>query len=825
MRTLKFICKYLFLMIFILLTGCGQDKSSGKWSINKQEYLEKHGLTVLAFHDFYPGGKQGGIEIIQHGERIATNGFIRMQPVNGRKFNDPERAVREVDQKKQQIKATVDYKDFDFTYAVRIWPEGDNIHLAVDLNKPIPAEWANKLTFDLEFYPPDYYGKSFQLGESFGIIPRLLNGSKMKDETGNFVSVPMGHGKTLTLAGEDPLRRIVINNLKGELIMVDDRDDYYGGWIMLKSVIPSGVTENAVEWIITPNIMPDWKREPMIAVSQVGYHPDQVKKAIIELDPAVKVNEKASLLKVTGDNGLKEVLSGIPADWGRFLCYNYVIFDFSAVKDPGMYVIKYGNSTSYPFSINKNVYANDVWQPTLEGYFPVQMCHVKVRDRSLIWHGACHLDDALQAPLDIEHVDRYHQYKESETRYPVQTTIPFLNQGGWHDAGDDDLAAGSQAMTTFDLVLAYELGKDQTDQTSVSFEDRFVQMYKPDGIPDFIQQIKQGALNLVSGYRASGHSFMGIIANREGRNITGDWASQTDQLFYDSKLAPGQKTMTHSGVNDDRWVFTNRDTGLEYEVAAALAAASRSLTGYDDKLAAECLETARKVWEFEQSHEPVSRPAEYIPRNVKLKEIICTAELLYTTGNEKFASHMVTLMPAIKENIGRAAWCVARVSDRIKDEGFNKDFKSSLQTYKVSLDSALAKNPFGIPWKPAIWGVGWNIQEFAMEHYYLVQKYPDIFDREAIFRVVNYVLGCHPGSNTSLVTGVGAHSITSAFGVNRTMEYGIPGGMVSGTALIRPDFPELKEPFPYLWQQTEYVMSGAATYIFCVMAADKLLNQ
>jgi hypothetical protein len=34
----------------------------------------------------------------------------------------------------------------------------------------------------------------------------------------------------------------------------------------------------------------------------------------------------------------------------------------------------------------------------------------------------------------------------------------------------------------------------------------------------------------------------------------------------------------------------------------------------------------------------------------------------------------------------------------------------------------------------------------------------------------------------------------------------------------------MKEPFPYLWQQTEYVMPGAATYIFCVLAADELLN-
>jgi hypothetical protein len=57
------------------------------------------------------------------------------------------------------------------------------------------------------------------------------------------------------------------------------------------------------------------------------------------------------------------------------------------------------------------------------------------------------------------------------------------------------------------------------------------------------------------------------------------------------------------------------------------------------------------------------------------------------------------------------------------------------------------------------------------------------------------------------------------------MWYYIPGGMVSGTSLIRPDFPELKEGFPYLWQQSEYVMPGAASYIFCVLAADDLLNR
>ncbi|HUX95094.1 MAG TPA: glycoside hydrolase family 9 protein [Bacteroidales bacterium] len=814
---------YLIVVFFIYLAGCSPNQSGQKMIINDKEYLEKPGLTVMAFHDHYPSGHQGGIVIIQHGERIATNGFIRMQPVEGKRLPYPLGALREIDSVKQVIKSVVNYDDFAFKYAIRVWPEGNSIRLAVDLDKPLPKEWENKLTFEMEFYPPLYRGKSYQIGESFGYIPHQTLGTKVKDADGVFHPVPMGHGTRFILAAEDPLRKVAVESPKNEMVVIDQRDQSYGGWIVVKSQVPAGVTGNAVEWTITPNVIPGWQREPVIEISQVGYHPDQTKKAILELDPQTEKLEKATLKKITTEGKTTEVLSGVPEKWGHFLRYEYAIFDFSSVKEPGMYLIEYGKTKSYPFAISDKIFSKGLWQPTLEAYFPVQMCHVKVRDRSQIWHGACHLDDALQAPLDWQHVDQYRQYPAKDTKYEVQTPIPYLNVGGWHDAGDDDLAAGSQASTTHYLVLAYELTKNQTDQTSVNFEDRYVEMYKPDGIPDFQQQIKQGALNLLSGYRASGHSFHGIIANNEGRNITGDWASQTDQLFFDSKMKPNQKTMTHSGVNDDRWAFTNRDTGLEYKVAAALAAASRSLAGFDDKLAKECLETAKKTWEYEQSHPPVLTPAEYVPRDTKVQEIIATSELLYTTGEDKYAFHLKALQPEIEKSAARSAWSVARVADKVKDEAFGKGIRSALEAYKPKLDSALASTPFGIQWRPAVWGVGWSIQNFALEYYYLLQKYPDLFDKEPILNVVNYVLGCHPASNTSLVSGVGSHSITVAFGVNRTMEGYIPGGMVSGTALIRPDFPELRETTPYLYQQTEYVMPGAATYIFCVMAADKLL--
>ena len=63
------------------------------------------------------------------------------------------------------------------------------------------------------------------------------------------------------------------------------------------------------------------------------------------------------------------------------------------------------------------------------------------------------------------------------------------------------------------------------------------------------------------------------------------------------------------------------------------------------------------------------------------------------------------------------------------------------------------------------------------------------------------------------------------YGFNRADWSYIPGGISSGTALIRPDFPELLA-FPFLWQQGEYVLGGGTTdYLFLVLAANKVLNE
>jgi Glycosyl hydrolase family 9. len=455
----------------------------------------------------------------------------------------------------------------------------------------------------------------------------------------------------------------------------------------------------------------------------------------------------------------------------------------------------------------------------------VQMCHVEVRDRYRVWHGACHLDDALQAPPSHVHFDGYRQGPETETPYAPYEHIPGLNRGGWHDAGDYDLAAGSQAMTTFVLALIRETFGVDTDQTTVRPDERLVLLHTPDGVPDIIQQVAHGVEALLPGYRVAGHSFAGIIEGSLRQYVhLGDASTMTDNRIYDPTLRPGQVVGERSGTMDDRWVFTSRDTGLEYQVATALAAASRVLRGYQDALAEECLRTAVGVWEYEQAREPVEQRSAYVPGSPDVQEVMAAVELLLTTGEVRYRRRLLELWPVIQKNIARVGWSVTRALPLIEDVAFAHNLRAALQEFKAALDADLSTNPFGVPFHPHIWGAAWNIQWHALAQYYLNRAFPDLFGRENVLRALNYVLGCHPASDVSLVSGVGARSVTCAYGANRADWSYIPGGGVSGPNLIRPDFPELKQPFPFLWQQVEYVISGAATYIFCVLAADRLLN-
>jgi hypothetical protein len=431
------------------------------------------------------------------------------------------------------------------------------------------------------------------------------------------------------------------------------------------------------------------------------------------------------------------------------------------------------------------------------------------------------------APVDHNHFDGYFQGPSTLTKYSPGEPVPGLNRGGWHDAGDDDLRVESQAETMHGLALAWEAFHPDLDETTIDQRLRVVEMHQPDGKPDVLQQIEHGALTVVGGYRALGRFYRGIISPtlRQYTHL-GDFAAQTDGVVYDPKTPPPDAVPVGTGVPgspDDRWVFTEQNPRRELGAAAGLAASARALRRYDDALAAECLAISREIWDVTREDAVPAAPWE---KGRPSARIGLAVELLVTTKERRYADYLVGQRDAIVKSIKSTGWVVGRALPLVGDASFTAAVTGAVKAYRAEVLKLEQKTPYGVPYEPNIWGAGWGIQGFGMEQYFLHTSFPEIFPRDPMLHALDFVLGCHPGpNNASFVSGVGARSVTVGYGFNRADWSYIPGGSVSGTALIRPDFPELLE-WPYLWQQTEYVLGGGTTdYLFLVLAADHVLNR
>ncbi|HTV54100.1 MAG TPA: glycoside hydrolase family 9 protein, partial [Terriglobia bacterium] len=346
-----------------------------------------------------------------------------------------------------------------------------------------------------------------------------------------------------------------------------------------------------------------------------------------------------------------------------------------------------------------------------------------------------------------------------------------------------------------------------------------------------------------------GHIFSGVIENNSTAYAhLGDPVDITDNRVYDASLKPGEIVCDRSGNFDDRWAFTNRNTGLQYEAAQTLAAAARVLRGYHNELADECMRTAGSLWDYEQLHPAVYWRCGYNPADsgFRSQEISATAELLITTSEKRYRDHLLALVPVWEgisaEEFGSGpGWTLVRALPYLGDEKYRSSVKKIAAKWKSEANRRAEANPYGVrypeqvlnpSWKlekrtavdsSFVWGSGWNLQWDGLRQYYFHKHLPALFGPEPLLDVVSFVLGCHPASNESFVSGVGTNSAPVAYGFNRADWSYIPGGVFSGCSLIKPDFMELKQ-FPFLWYQREYVIHGAATYIFIVLAADKLLN-
>jgi len=809
-----------------LLVACISNNQEGL-ILNEKGYYEKQGLNVIVFTNWYNGlfgdEKMSGIEIIQHEVRIVTNGDVRIDPTPEQWDAIPKFMERNIDSINEVIEAKLSYVDYNFNYTIRSEADGDAIIISVHIDQPVPDVLVGKAAFNMEFLPAEYFEKSYLADGKPGSFPLYPSGPMTINDKGNTEPLPIATGKTLVLAPEDPSRMVTIESFD-EIRLYDGRNKAQNGWYVMRTLIPANKTGKVVEWKITANTIPNWKREPMIAYSQLGYHPNQPKTAIVEFDKTDQVAQKIELKKVESDGSLTSVKSAIIEDKGMYLRYQYGKFDFSEVTESGIYCIQLNKQITKTFRIDKDIYET-AWQPALDVYMPVQMDHLLVNEAYRVWHGKSHMDDALQAPVNHVHFDLYAQGPTTDTPYQPREYIPGLNVGGWYDAGDFDIRTQSQYQTITMLVDVWEAFGIDRDETLVDQTRRYVDIHHPDGKPDILQQIEHGILQLVAQHHACGHAIPGIVESHISQYThLGDGVTKTDNLIYNSKMGELETNGFESGVFDDRWAFTSRSTALNYGSAAGMAAASRVLRGYNDALANECLKLAIGVWNEEQAKEPdLFRMGNTTGGNLKQEELKAAVELLITTKEPRFAQLVSKLFDEPNERFLFFVDLFIKAMPYM-DENFKTNLHGKVaEQIKINKNPFL-DNPFEVPITRGGWAGNGSVMNYAITNYHINKTFPDLASKDATFKGLNYILGCHPGSNISFVSGIGTVSKKVAYGNNRADYSFIAGGVVPGVIIFPPDFPENKENWPFLWGENEYVIPMSATYIYLVHAVNELLK-
>ena len=807
---------------FALFGACRQDGSPSFTQVNDlmlndSSYFETRGLNYFVFSNKYDAmfddSKISAVEIIHHGLRTATNGDVRLNPTPGQWDKLPVFINRTVDKVAKRIDVSLEYPQYAFAYTLTGEARDGGFYLSISTDKALPDSLVGVAGLNMEFFPPVFFGHSYLMDGRPGLFPTSA-ADNMTVINGIVEPTPMAVGTVIEIAPDAPSKHITIRTTlpDSKLMLFDGRDKQQNGTFIVRTLLPAGKTGKIAEWFIQAETNTRWLRTPTISYSQVGYHPAQQKMAVIELDKNDKPLSDITLYKVNSDGSLTAALSSKPVIWGMYTRYNYLQFDFSQVEEPGIYKLVYGDQASGPFPIDANVYQR-AWYPTLDVFMPVQMDHMFVREAYRVWHGAAHLDDARQAPVNYSHWDGWSQGASTDNRFKPGQHIPGLNVGGWFDAGDFDIQTPSQQQTVQSLADIWEEFAPAHDETTVDQQAHYTEIHLPDGKPDVLQQIEHGVLQLAAQVNAIGYAIPGINESHlyQYRHL-GDAVTKTDGT---------------AGNADDRMAFTNRTPALNYGTAAALAASARVLPALNPSLASEALRIAEFIWKDEHNRKAGKEEESPTPFNrfqqLTASECHAAFELWRATGNAMYKARVDELLPELTKQFNRNAALIVRLTPFMGD-ALKQQVKPQIEAYIAQQTKLETLNPFGIGISLNSWAGNAMILRNGIINYQILKLFPELGSPELVFRNLNYIYGCHPYHNRSFVSGVGAQPKRVAYGNNRADHSFIPGGIVPGIRLLKPDFPENRDDYQFHWSENEYVIPLAPDYIYLVHAVNRLLE-
>ena len=107
-----------------------------------ENYLDTQGFSVFlydsTYHPIFVDQKNTAMEMILHGQRIATDGDVRLMPTPEQWDLVATLKDRHAEKANNRLSADLAFPTFDFSYTLEVVAEPGGVKVSINLDKPLP---------------------------------------------------------------------------------------------------------------------------------------------------------------------------------------------------------------------------------------------------------------------------------------------------------------------------------------------------------------------------------------------------------------------------------------------------------------------------------------------------------------------------------------------------------------------------------------------------------------------------------------------------------------------------------------------------------------
>ncbi|HTF45414.1 MAG TPA: hypothetical protein VK641_16030, partial [Terriglobales bacterium] len=131
-------------LLLALISGPRLFGADFAMRVTDKNYLDTQGFSVFlydsTYHPVFVDQKNTAMEMILHGQRIATNGDVRLMPTPEQWDLVATIKGREADKTNNRLTANLAFPTFDLSYTLEVAAELGGVRVSINLDKPLPQK-------------------------------------------------------------------------------------------------------------------------------------------------------------------------------------------------------------------------------------------------------------------------------------------------------------------------------------------------------------------------------------------------------------------------------------------------------------------------------------------------------------------------------------------------------------------------------------------------------------------------------------------------------------------------------------------------------------